>query len=125
MPEVKFTSKWLKARENVQHGDYVKFLDAGVLTNAGTPNEKWTFKVSVIPKDNPSAVGPEKDFTLNKTNFKAISAIYGTNSDNWVGKQMRVGIIRVQNMQGQMVAAVRLSAPGMVEQAMEPEPEDE
>lgn len=106
MPEIKFPSEWLKINENVQAGDIIRFKDAGALD---PENETYTFNVEVI---HAGQVTETKKFTLNKTNFKAISALYGTNSDAWLGKEMTVNAIKVRNPQtGLLVDSIALSAP--------------
>ena len=47
-----------------------------------------------------------------KTNFRAISATYGTNSDKWVGKMMEVHLLKKQNPKtGLLVDSIALSLP--------------
>ena len=109
MPEIRFKSEWLKAEDNIFHGENIVFM------NTGEQNEKgeWVFMVET-PK------GEKKKFSLNKRNFEAIRKIYGSNSDKWVGKEMAVRIIDVENPKtGELVRAVRLIAPGSVEAGIE------
>jgi len=57
-------------------------------------------------------VTENKKFDLNKTNFKAISAAYGSNSDAWVGKEMKVNKVKVRNPStGTLVDSIALSIP--------------
>lgn len=123
MPEITFDSPWLKAKANVQHGDHIRFMDTGTQEQKGEKTQ-WVFNVGVIPQGQKSVVATKK-FSLNKKNFKAVAAVYGTNSDAWEGKEMRVAIVRVQNPEGDIVPGIRLSAPGVVEDGVEEEPEDE
>lgn len=65
--------------------------------------------MQVIHNGTPTEV---KKFTLNKSNFEAVSKLYGTNSDNWVGKEMEVAKVKVRNPQtGTMVDSIALVAP--------------
>jgi hypothetical protein len=113
MPEIKFDSDWLKANNNVNEGDNIRFLDAGEKDKEGA----WVFTVGVIPKGT-MKIAAEKKFSLNKKNFTAISDTYGSNSDDWVGKEMTVVIRQVENPQtGREVDAVRLRAPGSIASA--------
>src|SRR3990167_23439 len=108
MPLIKFESDWLKAKDNVNQGDRIKFV------NAGVPNEKgdWIFNVTVIEKTSGNMLY-QKKFQLNKTNWKTIKKVYGENSDNWVGKEMEVIIVKVNNPStGKFVYTVRLIPPG-------------
>jgi hypothetical protein len=108
MPEIKFESEWLKAHNNVNQGDNVRFIDAGHKDKDGN----WIFVVGIVP-DGQRDMTVQKKFQLNKKNFTAVSAIYGTNSDKWVGKEMKVRVVRVENPRtGDMTDSVRLIAPG-------------
>lgn len=108
MPQIIFDSEFLKAKVNVEHGDLIRFMDAGFQQEDG----RWILKVAVLDKETKMAKTEKaKKFSLNKANFKAISAQYGDNSDNWVGKEMEVMIIKTQNPQGELVDAVRLIKP--------------
>lgn len=53
-------------------------------------------------------VRSQKKFSLNKTNFNAITSHYGGNSDNWIGKEMTVSVMMVQDPSGKSVKGVRL-----------------
>lgn len=104
MPEIIYPSEWLKINENVKDGDTIQFLDAGTQDK----DERWIFNVAVFRKGD--LIEPEKKFGLNKTNFKAVSAVYGTNSDNWVNKEMLVSSVKVRNPQlGSLVDSIALS----------------
>ena len=111
MPEIKFPSRFLKAEDNIDHGENITFVDTG----KHDEDERWIFKVRI-----PS--GEVKLFSLNKRNFDSIRKIYGSNSDNWVGKQMTVRIVDVENPKtGEMVKGIRLVGPGLVEDGVEDE----
>lgn len=120
MPEIKFNSDWLRAKDNVYHGDYIRFLDVGTKDK----DDRYVFLVGVIDKDTRSLVS-QKKFSLNRTNFKAVAKVYGTNSDNWLNKEMRVAVIQTQNQHGEIVPAVRLTAPGSVEEGFQEDAQDE
>lgn len=106
MPEIKFHSDWLKIGDNVLQGDTIQFLDVGEVDE----NDRHNFTVAVFR--NGELVEPTKKFTLNKGNFKAISALYGTNSDAWVGKEMNVVSVKVRNPQlGTLVDSIALVPP--------------
>lgn len=106
MPEIKFETDWLKANNNVKNGDRIKFLNAGEQDKDGN----WVFEVEVV------STLKRKKFSLNKKNFKSISDAYGTNSDNWVGKEMQVVVIQTENPKGDLVDAIRLRTPGHQEE---------
>jgi hypothetical protein len=103
MPEIIFPSKWLKANVNCKEGDTITFLNVGEYDKK---EEQWIFKVRVL------RTGDEKLFSLNKKNFAATSALYGSNSDSWAGKMMKVKVITVENPRtGGEVDAIRLHDP--------------
>ena len=106
MPVIKFESEWLKIGDNIQDGDNIQFLDTGVFDEE---KNNYTFSVSVIHDGLPTVI---KKFSLNKTNSKAVAALYGDNSDNWIHKEMKVGKYKARNPQtGTMVDAIMLEAP--------------
>lgn len=83
MPEISFPTPWLKILNNVFPGDLIRFNDSGRMNEEGN----WVFEVTVIHNGKPTET---KDYQINKTNFKAVAELYGSNSDNWVGKEMLV-----------------------------------
>jgi len=55
-----------------------------------------------------------KKFQLNKLNYQAVSEIHGTNSDNYLNKEMMVNIVQRQNPQtGKVGPGIALSALGV------------
>ena len=52
----------------------------------------------------------EKGMVLNKTNAYSISAIYGSDTDAWMGQSIEVFSMKV-NFQGEMKDALRVKAP--------------
>ena len=113
MPKISFPSNWLKIGENVQDGDIVKFLDAGKFDNE---KDSWEFEMQIY---SAGQAGEKKQFNLNKTNFKAMKALYGDDSDVWVGKAMKVCKIKARNPQlGTMVDSILLEKPTDEEKAI-------
>lgn len=55
-------------------------------------------------------VGKEKAFICNKTNANRIAFAHGTNTDNWVGKQIQLYTDLV-DFQGSTVQAIRVRPP--------------
>jgi len=79
------------------------FLNSGEFDKK---QEQWIFKIQV------QRTGEEKLFSLNKKNFNTISNLYGTNSDEWVGKEMKVKVIVVESPRtGGEVDTIRLFDP--------------
>lgn len=125
MPEITFPSKFLKAEANVQHGDYIRFLDKGKLEKQGD-TEQWVFTVGVIPQETPGFIREQKLFSLNKKNFEAIRKTYGSNSDNWLNKEMQVVVRLIENPKtGEEVPAIRLKSPGSLIEPQGDDDEDE
>ena len=106
MPEIKFKSEWLKAKVNVDQFDNIRFIDAGKQDADG----QWIFTVGIVPQGE-TDVREQKKFQLNKVNFVSIKEEYGSNSDDWVGNEMVVNIVQVQNPRGETVDGIRLTAP--------------
>ncbi len=112
MPEIKFPSDFLKMNINCKHGDIIKFKDAGTQNDKG----QWTFVVEIYHN---AAYQEDKKFSLNKGNFNNVSALYGTNSDAWVGKEMEVNLIKSRNPQtGLMVDSVLLMEPAKLPEGL-------
>ena len=108
-----FDSEWLKANLNVNDGDHIRFLDKGTSSpdKEDPLKRNWTFLVGVV-RDGMVAV--QKKFQLNRSNFKAVSSLYGTNSDKWVMKEMTVNVVKRQNPRtGEMTKGIALSPPGV------------
>lgn len=110
MPEVIFPSPWLKINENVKSGDTIRFIDSGKWESEPGRDDRYVITVAVFRGKD--LIEADKKFNLNKTNFKAVSALYGTNSDNWLNKDMTVAAIKARNPQtGQAVDSILLEAP--------------
>lgn len=54
--------------------------------------------------------GEEKGIVLNKTNATNISKLYGSETDDWIGKKVLLGTAWV-DFQGQSVEAIRIYPP--------------
>lgn len=106
MPEIVFPSPFLKLGVNVAQGDTIRFVDTGTLDE---DTERYNFNVEIY---HDGLMTEKKIFTLNKGNFKATAAVYGTNSDGWLQKEMIVNSVKVRNPQtGLLVDGIVLSAP--------------
>ena len=116
MPEITFPSRFLKANVNVKEGDTITFLNTGEFDKK---QEQWVFKVRI------NRTGDERLFGLNKKNFNAIAGLYGKNSDAWVGKNMKVRVVTVDNPRGGEVEAVRLADPAKETDDVEAVDDDE
>jgi hypothetical protein len=52
--------------------------------------------------------GKEKKLGLNMSNLDSIIAMFGANTDDWVGKTVILFTLPVQNPQGQMTIGIRI-----------------
>lgn len=57
---------------------------------------------------SPKGKEMKKGMVLNKTNCKAIAAMYGTNADDWVGKAVEVYATTCQAGGGETVECLRI-----------------
>ena len=62
------------------------------------------------PKIEITFQNQEKTFVCNKTNAKTISAQHGTNTDNWIGKEIYLYSTTV-DFGGKSVPAIRVNLP--------------
>lgn len=116
MPEIKFKSDWLKGGDNVKHGDMIRFENAGIQDK----DDRWVFNVTLLRNGKELY---EKKFSLNKTNFKIVSKRYGTNSDEWVGKEFDVKLVDTQDHSGNPAIGIRLVPPGSLAEGRSEEEE--
>lgn len=84
-----FPSRFLKAKVNCKQDDVIKILDEGVAETGTDGKTKLTLKVEIN--------GEEKLFGCNATNRKLLTRLYGSESKNWVGKELIVNIVKVNN----------------------------
>lgn len=102
-------TEWVKANINTKDGDHLRFLDEGKIESNREGVDQLITLVGIVRNGELIA---QKKFQVNRTNNKAIAAVYGFDSVGWVNKEMRVNIIKKQNPQtGQLVDSVALSAP--------------
>ena len=101
-------SDWLKAKVNVQDGDHIRYLDEGANDVDRDGKDRLIVLVGVVKG---TEIVAQKKFQVNKTNLKATAAMYGFNTKGWIGKEMRVNIVKKPDLQGRLVDAVALSSP--------------
>jgi len=53
-------------------------------------------------------VGKEKGLVMNKTNANTVSAVYGDETDDWIGKTIKLYVAKVQ-FKADMVDAIRIN----------------
>lgn len=64
--------------------------------------------------------GETKGIVLNKTNATNITKIYGSETDDWIGKKVQIGTAWV-DFQGQSVEAIRIYPPKRQPGQMQPQ----
>lgn len=65
--------------------------------------------------------GEDKPFICNKTNYKAISKIIGSDdTEDWIGKEITLTVMDVDSF-GEMVAAIRVKLPRATRHAAAPD----
>lgn len=94
--------QFAKKNEDYRDGDSMTILDAGVKTT-GQFGEQDIFKCRM-----PS--GEERAMTFNKTSINNMIDAFGEESNDWIGKTVKVWLI-LQNVQGKMVRVAYLSHP--------------
>lgn len=92
-------SKFLKAGD--LKGQALKVKISGAKVEAMTQDANGDQKLVIYFE------GKEKGMALNKTNFKALAAGFGHDSDEWIGKEIEIFSMDVE-YQGNMVPGLRL-----------------
>ncbi len=93
-----FPSKYLKAHDLL--GKTVRLKIAGITVE----------KLGEDLRPIISFAGTDKTLVVNKTNANRISASYGRETDDWIGKDIEVYPDQVE-FQGRMVEAIRVRIP--------------
>ena len=107
MPELPL-DQWLKP-EDVKPEAELVFIDKGVVGEFPAKDDepaKPKFEVTVEFKN-----GQRRLWTMNKTSQRAVATAYGTNTDNWVGKQV-TAFTTEQNVRGTMKDVIYARVPG-------------
>lgn len=66
--------------------------------------------------------GKDKGLVLNKTNSNSISAAYGDETEDWIGKEVVLFPAMVE-YQGKTMQAIRVRAPTMKDRPQQPRPQ--
>lgn len=103
-------SAWVKPNINVKQGDHLRIMNEGKIVPKKKGEDQLELTVAVI-RDGETLY--EKQFSLNKTNHKAIAAAHGFDSSKWVTKEFRVNIVKKQDPSGRLVDSVVLSLPNV------------
>ena len=103
-----FASPFLKASD-VKQGTLLQFTNAGSLKGEGD-DARFQIGVTILTTSGKSL--KEKLFTVNRTNYRTISSVYGSDTEEWIGKTMQCNITKVRNPKtGERVDSIELSLP--------------
>ena len=105
MPDASSLNKIAKANVDVKNGDLVLISNAGEFIEFKQQDGKMRtrLKIGITCVD-----GAEKELTLNVTSNNALIEGYGKNSEDWVGKNALVSIVK-QNVGGELKDVIYLS----------------
>lgn len=106
MPSVKeaFPSNFVKAGEDVNDGDILKFLDGGkVEESQNYGRDQLIFKVLLVD-------GNEKNISVNGSSAKALAEVWGDDTGEWEGKEVVAKVVE-QNVAGKMRFVIYLAIP--------------
>jgi hypothetical protein len=95
MPRVSDLDEYLHA-EVVEDGDVIRIVEKARYVSTEESNfGKPFFEIPVL-----TAAGEHKTWTPNKTTLKALAKVYGDDTDQWEGKQVKLKKER-QNVRGE------------------------
>jgi hypothetical protein len=114
----------MRTRE-VFTGGFLKAEDLGAASPVVTIDHYKVDKVGDDRKPILFFVGKDRPLVLNVTNANRITEIMGTDEmDDWVGKQIRLYVTKV-DYQGQRVPAIRVESPKGQAAPPPPPPDDD
>lgn len=128
---LKFTQSKHKQKENMKVSDAFpsKYLSVDDLKGKATVVTIESVELETMGKGREASEkliisfkGKSKSLVANKTNSKVIAKLHGDDTDDWIGKQIRL-VPREVEFQGDMVWAIRVSLQSPGSPAPEPEPE--
>jgi len=93
-----------KKDEDIKHNDVIKILDGGKEVE-GDYGKRYVFKINTR--------NGERLLTFNQTTINNLIDVYGDETSNWVGKEAKVWIIKM-NVGGKIKDVVYLSHPEWV-----------
>ena len=97
-----FPSKYLKSEDIGEEQPILTITKFELVTYGGEGGEKKEIKPVLSFKET------EKLLQLNKTNNKTLIKLYGDETDDWIGKRIKLSVIDVQ-FKSEMVPAIRIS----------------
>ena len=89
MVDINRTKEFFKSSD-IHHGDIVRFTDPGVIEEVDFSREQDGSNVKAVLKIGISVnEGDPKPLTMGATGLKTCEAMWGTETDKWVGKSAR------------------------------------
>ncbi len=103
--EINIPTSFIKAGENVKQGDVIKLLTEGEYKDiTGQDGKiKKVLQFSVELED-----GEEKTYTMNTTTQKNLISEWGKDSKNWIGKDLKVWLLRQMSF-GKLISVLILT----------------
>ena len=102
--EIKLTQKYIKAGDNIHHGDIVFLTNEGVYKEVEIKGEKKTileFKLKLPNKEI-------KDYSMHGTTQKNLVRAFGKESKEWINKPLKTWIMPQMSF-GKMIDVLILS----------------
>lgn len=96
-----FPSNYINASD-FENGEYVSKIKGVEIRTLGQGSDAQQKPVILF-------AGTDKGLVLNKTNGRMIAVLLGSDdTDDWIGKEVGLGTVWTQNMQGDPVKGVRV-----------------
>ena len=96
--------EWVKKGVDIKDGDETVILNEGSIV-PGDYGDRHVFKIKTK--------NGEKNVSFNQTSLNACFESFGEESEHWVGKQVKVTIVK-QNVAGKFVDVAYLAPPDWV-----------
>lgn len=101
MPDTSKLSKYVKT-DNVRDGELLNIVDSGVITEKtftkdGKDEKKNVLEITVEYR------GEQKTYSPNGTTIGILNKAWGTKTEKWVARQIRVNLIPLPNGKGDMI----------------------
>ena len=94
---------WAKKGEDIKDQDIIVILNEGREDDSGDYGPRQVFLVRLMN-------GEEKNVAFNQTSINNLVEGFGENSVNWVGKRVKVWLVR-QNVAGKFQQVLYVSHP--------------
>lgn len=96
MPNISKLSKFLKPKY-VKDGDVIYFKEAGHIINKSFKNNSGIDEIKSVLEMAVEVNGELKIYCPNQTSIDYLNEAWGDVTENWVGKQGRMTVLRSSN----------------------------